>query len=212
MTKLSIILKILTLLIPSPSFLPSTAAVSFSPSPHCRHHLLLPLLSLVGPPPSPLPWRRSPISTSPPSPFPWRQSPVCRRRRAAGNNHLCPTILCLSFVVIIVATVYFMSRPQLIYLIDYACFKPPFICRVPISTFMEHSCLINNFDAKSVDFQCVSVNTSALGRKPAFRSPTTTSLPLPPWRPHEARQSSSSSRPSTCLWREPRSDPARTST
>ena len=33
-------------------------------------------------------------------------------------------ILCSSFFIIFVATVYFMSKPRTIFLVDYACFNP----------------------------------------------------------------------------------------
>ncbi|KAG5535315.1 hypothetical protein RHGRI_023175 [Rhododendron griersonianum] len=48
-------------------------------------------------------------------------------------------ILCSSFLIVFVSTVYFMSKPRSIYLVDYACYKPPITCRVPFATFMEHS-------------------------------------------------------------------------
>ncbi|KAJ6356893.1 hypothetical protein OIU78_004896, partial [Salix suchowensis] len=60
-------------------------------------------------------------------------------------------ILCSSFLIILIATVYFMSKPRTIYLVDYACYKPPVTCRVPFSTFMEHSRLILKDKPKSVE-------------------------------------------------------------
>lgn len=63
------------------------------------------------------------------------------------------------------ALVYFTSRPRPIFLLDYACFKPPFTCRVPFSTFMEHSRLIANFDGKSADFQIKILERSGLGEE-----------------------------------------------
>lgn len=62
-------------------------------------------------------------------------------------------ILCSSFLVTLIATVYFMSKPRSIYLVDYACYKPPITSRVPFSTFMEHSRLILKDNPKSVEFQ-----------------------------------------------------------
>lgn len=62
-------------------------------------------------------------------------------------------ILSSSFLIISIATVYFMSKPRSIYLVDYSCYKPPVTCRVPFSTFMEHSRLILKDNPKSVEFQ-----------------------------------------------------------
>ncbi|WOK97511.1 hypothetical protein Cni_G06219 [Canna indica] len=73
-------------------------------------------------------------------------------------------IMCSVFVIVFVATVYFMSRPRPVYLVDYACFKPPLTCRVPFSTFMEHS-RINNKDEKSVRFQMRILERSGLGEE-----------------------------------------------
>ncbi|KAM1382679.1 hypothetical protein ACFX2F_035117 [Malus domestica] len=49
------------------------------------------------------------------------------------------------------------------YLVDYACFKPPVTCRVPFSTFMEHSCLNLSDNPKSVEFQMRILERSGLG-------------------------------------------------
>ncbi|XP_031492419.1 LOW QUALITY PROTEIN: 3-ketoacyl-CoA synthase 6-like [Nymphaea colorata] len=72
-------------------------------------------------------------------------------------------ILFSSLLIVFVATVYVMSRPRQVFLVDYACFKPPVTCRVPFSTFMEHSTLLNHFDKKSVDFQMRILERSGLG-------------------------------------------------
>ncbi|KAG6480291.1 3-ketoacyl-CoA synthase 6-like [Zingiber officinale] len=73
-------------------------------------------------------------------------------------------ILCSLFVIVFAGTVYFMSRPRPVYLVDYACFKPPASCRVPFSTFMEHTRLINS-DEKSVQFQMRILERSGLGEE-----------------------------------------------
>jgi 3-ketoacyl-CoA synthase len=71
-------------------------------------------------------------------------------------------ILCSAFLAVFVATVYFMSRPRPVYLVDYACYKPPASCRVPFATFMEHTRLISD-DDKSVRFQTRILERSGLG-------------------------------------------------
>ncbi|KAF2311098.1 hypothetical protein GH714_019479 [Hevea brasiliensis] len=74
-------------------------------------------------------------------------------------------ILCSSFFIVFIATVYFTSKPRTIYLVDYACYKPPVTCRVPFSTFMEHSRLILKDNPKSVEFQMRILERSGLGEE-----------------------------------------------
>ncbi|KAK8925649.1 3-ketoacyl-CoA synthase 6 [Platanthera zijinensis] len=73
-------------------------------------------------------------------------------------------ILCSALILIFSGTVYFMSRPRPIYLLDYACFKPPLTCRVPFSTFMEHTRLICS-NEKSYQFQARILERSGLGEE-----------------------------------------------
>ncbi|KAK8622418.1 hypothetical protein V6N13_117335 [Hibiscus sabdariffa] len=63
-----------------------------------------------------------------------------------------------------VATVYLLSKPRSIYLVDYECYKPPVTCRVPFSAFMEHSRLILS-NPKSVEFQMRILERSGLGEE-----------------------------------------------
>lgn len=74
-------------------------------------------------------------------------------------------VLCTTFLVIFIGTVYFMSKPRSVYLVDYACYKPPVACRVPFSTFMEHSRMILKDSPKSVDFQMRILERSGLGEE-----------------------------------------------
>ncbi|KAK2999617.1 hypothetical protein RJ639_013640 [Escallonia herrerae] len=74
-------------------------------------------------------------------------------------------ILCSSFLIVFVTALYFMSKPRLVYLVDYACFKPPVALRVPFSTFMEHSRIILSSEPKSVDFQMKILERSGLGEE-----------------------------------------------
>ncbi|KAG6501507.1 3-ketoacyl-CoA synthase 6-like [Zingiber officinale] len=73
-------------------------------------------------------------------------------------------VMCYLFAIVFVSTVYFMSRPRPVYLVDYACFKPPATCRVPFSTFMEHARLIYP-NEKSVRFQMRILERSGLGEE-----------------------------------------------
>lgn len=74
-------------------------------------------------------------------------------------------VLCTTFFIIFIGTVYFMSKPRSVYLVDFACYKPPVTCRVPFSTFMEHSRMILKDSPKSVDFQMRILERSGLGEE-----------------------------------------------
>ncbi|KAL0332483.1 UNVERIFIED_CONTAM: 3-ketoacyl-CoA synthase 6 [Sesamum calycinum] len=74
-------------------------------------------------------------------------------------------VLCSSFLVIFIASVYFMSKPRSIYLVDFSCSKAPVSCRAPFSMFMEHSRLIHKGNTKSVDFQMRILERSGLGEE-----------------------------------------------
>ncbi|KAG5521522.1 hypothetical protein RHGRI_033924 [Rhododendron griersonianum] len=74
-------------------------------------------------------------------------------------------VLCSCFVIIFAATLYFMSKPRPVFLVDYACYKPPVSCRVPFATFMEHSRLNLSKEPKSVDFQMRILERSGLGEE-----------------------------------------------
>ncbi|KAL0343344.1 UNVERIFIED_CONTAM: 3-ketoacyl-CoA synthase 6 [Sesamum angustifolium] len=74
-------------------------------------------------------------------------------------------VLCSSFLVIFIASVYVMSKPRSIYLVDFSCSKAPVSCRAPFSMFMEHSRLIHKGNTKSVDFQMRILERSGLGEE-----------------------------------------------
>ncbi|CAN4124797.1 unnamed protein product [Withania somnifera] len=75
------------------------------------------------------------------------------------------TTLYSTFLIIFVSVLYFMSRPRGVYLVDYACYKPPMSCRVPFSMFMEHSRIIISSEPKSVEFQMRILERSGLGEE-----------------------------------------------
>ncbi|KAL8200479.1 hypothetical protein R6Q57_011818 [Mikania cordata] len=74
-------------------------------------------------------------------------------------------ILCSVFFIFFISTVYFMSKPRSIYLVDYTCYKSPITSRVPFSTFMEHSRMILRDNPKSVEFQMRILERSGLGEE-----------------------------------------------
>ncbi|GAB2288859.1 separase/separin [Dionaea muscipula] len=80
-----------------------------------------------------------------------------------------PQVVCMSLAVaLVVASFYLiMSRRSCVYLVDYACFKPPSMYRVPFSTFMEHARLVLK-DPKSVEFQKRILERSGIGEETCF--------------------------------------------
>ncbi|KAJ0726253.1 putative very-long-chain 3-oxoacyl-CoA synthase [Helianthus annuus] len=74
-------------------------------------------------------------------------------------------MLCSVFIIVFMSTIYFMSKPRSVYLVDYTCYKAPVTCRVPFSTFMEHSRLILKDNPKSVEFQMRILERSGLGEE-----------------------------------------------
>ncbi|XXG62895.1 hypothetical protein AAC387_Pa05g1188 [Persea americana] len=78
-------------------------------------------------------------------------------------------IICIIFLSVFILTVYFMSSPRPIYLVDYACYKPPPGCRVPSSSFIEHTRLFTKLnpklDEKSIQFLERMLERSGLGEE-----------------------------------------------
>lgn len=73
--------------------------------------------------------------------------------------------LLFSLFITFIVTLYLATRPRAVYLVDYCCYSPPVSCRVPFSTFMEHSRLILSTEPKSVDFQMRILERSGLGEE-----------------------------------------------
>eukprot|EP00250_Pteridium_aquilinum_P006470 c16389_g2_i1 orf=1-675(-) len=92
--------------------------------------------------------------------------------------NLASVLLC-SAVLVFVATLYIMSRPRPIYLVDYACFKPPPELMVPYSLFMGHSERSGCFDAQSLEFQRKILERSGLGEQ-TYLPPVMHELPAQP--------------------------------
>ncbi|KAL9226548.1 hypothetical protein vseg_002348 [Gypsophila vaccaria] len=74
-------------------------------------------------------------------------------------------VLFSTIIIIFAITLYFMSKPRPVYLVDYSLFKPAPYCRVPFSTFMEHSRLNLKNNPKSVEFQMRILERSGLGEE-----------------------------------------------
>ncbi|OAY79181.1 3-ketoacyl-CoA synthase 6-like [Ananas comosus] len=74
-------------------------------------------------------------------------------------------VLCGAFVCIIAGTVYALSSPRAVYLVDFACFRPTRDCRVPFATFLEHARLLPYFDERTVRFMVRILERSGLGEE-----------------------------------------------
>ncbi|KAI4963572.1 hypothetical protein ZWY2020_011354 [Hordeum vulgare] len=70
------------------------------------------------------------------------------------------TLLAVVLVLYITST-----RVRAVYLVDYACFRPPAALRVPLSKYIEHTELAPCFDDKSVGFQSRLIERSGFGEE-----------------------------------------------
>ncbi|KAJ4974681.1 hypothetical protein NE237_007855 [Protea cynaroides] len=78
--------------------------------------------------------------------------------------NLVSVIICSAFLVF-GSTVYIMSRPRPVYLVDYSCYRPPSHLQVRSQQFMEHSRLTGDFDESSLEFQRKILERSGLGEE-----------------------------------------------
>lgn len=78
--------------------------------------------------------------------------------------NLVSVIIC-SVVLVFGSTVYIMSRPRSVYLVDYACYRPPEHLQVKFTMFMDHSKLTGDFDESSLEFQRKILERSGLGEE-----------------------------------------------
>ncbi|KAK6938832.1 3-Oxoacyl-[acyl-carrier-protein (ACP)] synthase III, C-terminal [Dillenia turbinata] len=78
--------------------------------------------------------------------------------------NLVSVIICSAFLVF-GSTVYIMTRPGPVYLVDFSCYRPPDRLRVQFHRFMEHSRLTGDFDESSLEFQRKILERSGLGEE-----------------------------------------------
>ncbi|CAN1125366.1 3-ketoacyl-CoA synthase 4 [Linum perenne] len=79
-------------------------------------------------------------------------------------SQLDPVIICSTFLVSGI-TVYVMTRPNPVYLVDYACYKAPDELKVEYKKFMDHSRRTGDFDESSLEFQRKILERSGLGEE-----------------------------------------------
>ncbi|KAJ7514223.1 hypothetical protein O6H91_23G033900 [Diphasiastrum complanatum] len=75
------------------------------------------------------------------------------------------SVLVCSGALVFGGTLYFMSRPRLVYLVDFACYKPGNERKCPKSLFMECSTLAGVFTDGNLEFQRKIVERSGLGEE-----------------------------------------------
>ncbi|KAI9113308.1 hypothetical protein K1719_015833 [Acacia pycnantha] len=73
------------------------------------------------------------------------------------------SVLAASAFLIFGLTSYIMTRPRPVYLVDFACYRPPDHLKAPFHRFMEHSRLTGDFDDSSLEFQRKILERSGLG-------------------------------------------------
>ncbi|KAI3513227.1 hypothetical protein L1887_20554 [Cichorium endivia] len=78
--------------------------------------------------------------------------------------NLVSVIVC-STVLVFGSTVYIMTRPKPVYLVDYSCYRAPDHLKAPYERFMKHSRLTGDFDESSLEFQRKILERSGLGEE-----------------------------------------------
>ncbi|KAI3744334.1 hypothetical protein L1987_57413 [Smallanthus sonchifolius] len=80
-------------------------------------------------------------------------------------------ILSVTLLAISILTFHFLSKPRTVYLVDFACFKPPSVLRVPYATAAEHGRIILASQPKSIAFQVKIFERSGLGEETCLPHP-----------------------------------------
>ncbi|EPS60765.1 hypothetical protein M569_14036, partial [Genlisea aurea] len=76
--------------------------------------------------------------------------------------NLVSVVICSAFLVF-GSTVYIMTLPRAVYLVDYSCYRAPESLKASYRQFMEHSRLTGDFDDSSLEFQRKILERSGLG-------------------------------------------------
>ncbi|KAJ8637668.1 hypothetical protein MRB53_011935 [Persea americana] len=76
--------------------------------------------------------------------------------------NLISVILC-STLLVFLSTLYFLTRPRPVYLVDFACYKPDDARKCTRQIFMERSGLTGSFTEENLEFQRKILERSGLG-------------------------------------------------
>ncbi|CAH9079599.1 unnamed protein product [Cuscuta epithymum] len=71
----------------------------------------------------------------------------------------------ISIFLVFGSTIYILTRPRPVFLVDYSCYRPPDHLRVPYAKFINHSRLTGDFDDPALDFQQKILERSGLGEE-----------------------------------------------
>jgi len=71
-------------------------------------------------------------------------------------------------LVVFLGTLYFMSRPRKVYLVNFACYKPDPARKVSKELFMDRTVNLGAFSQENVDFQKKILERSGLGQDTYF--------------------------------------------
>ncbi|XP_043713279.1 3-ketoacyl-CoA synthase 4-like [Telopea speciosissima] len=80
------------------------------------------------------------------------------------QSHKVSVMVCVTLLVF-GSTVYFLTRPRPVYLVDFACYRPPSHLKVQFDRFMKHSTLMGHFNESSLGFQRKILERSGLGEE-----------------------------------------------
>ncbi|GMY05776.1 3-ketoacyl-CoA synthase 4 [Fagus crenata] len=75
------------------------------------------------------------------------------------------SVVIFSIIVVCGSTIYIMTRPRCIYLVDFTCYRPPSHLQLKFHQFMEYSKHIWKFDHSSLEFQRRILERSGLGEE-----------------------------------------------
>ncbi|KAK9051096.1 hypothetical protein SSX86_027722 [Deinandra increscens subsp. villosa] len=102
----------------------------------------------------------------------FKQSPYHLLDHLSLAHTLCATFLTIIITITItILAFYFLNKPRIIYLVDFACFKPPSVLRVPYATASEHGRIILASQPKSIAFQVKIFERSGLGEETCLPYP-----------------------------------------
>ncbi|KAI0491820.1 hypothetical protein KFK09_026081 [Dendrobium nobile] len=87
-------------------------------------------------------------------------------------------VLC-STLLVFLSTLYFLSRPSPVYLVNFACYKPEDDCHCPRQTFMDRSRLRGSFTEENLEFQRKILERSGLGESTYLPKAVTNVPPNP---------------------------------
>ncbi|BAT77487.1 hypothetical protein LR48_Vigan04g253500 [Vigna angularis] len=75
------------------------------------------------------------------------------------------SVIAISAILALGSTLYIMTRPTSIYLLDFSCYRPPNHLTVHFQKFIHHSTLTGDFLPSSLDFQRKILLRSGLGEE-----------------------------------------------